>query len=276
MLKRTIFIAILILFVFNPLKAQTVNAIAAIVDNEPITLFDVAQAKSKLNLTDAEALNLLIKDRLEQAQIKAMGLSTSQFEINERIAMLASQNNMTPAQFRSFMSKKGVSATDLSDDVRNAILQEKLYRAIAAGSRSVSEERAKAYYEANKSEFVGYSNIKVRVFRGTDARALEARINGESGISNVNVSDEDIAISQARPELIAVLMQTADGAYTPIMRAPSGFEVMQVLSKYGRTVLPFDSVKDALMQQMFNAERNKTLNDYFEKLRAKAKIEIIR
>ncbi|BCX78874.1 hypothetical protein LBC_03360 [Campylobacter sp. 19-13652] len=261
---------------FNPLKAETVNAIAAIVDNEPITLFDVAQTKAKLNLTDAEALNLLIKDRLEQAQIKAMGLSTSQFEINERIAQLAGKNGMTPAQFRSFMAQKGVNAADLSEDVRNAILQEKLYRAIAAGSRSVSEERAKAYYEANKSEFEGYANVKVRVFRSTDARALEARINGENSLANVSVAEEDIAISGARPELVAVLMQTSDGAYTPIMRAPSGFEVMQVLSKYGRATLPFDSVKDALLTQMFNAERNKTLNDYFEKLRAKAKIEIIR
>lgn len=277
MLKRTIFIAILFLCAFNTLKAQTINAIAAIVDNEPITLFDVAQAKSKLNISDAEALNLLIKDRLEQSQIKAMGLSTSQFEINERISQLASQNNMTPSQFRDFMKQKGINAAELSDEVRNSILQEKLYRTIASNSREVNEQKARAYYEANKSEFQGYSNIKVKVFRSTDARALEASVSENFSSGNrVNVSEEDVDVNTARSDLVSVLMRTPDGAYTPIMRSPSGFEVMQVLSKYGRTILPFDSVKDALLNQMFKAEQNKTLADYFEKLRAKAKIQILR
>lgn len=278
MLKRSGFIAILLTGALNMLNAATINAIAAIVDNEPITLYDVSNTKQRLGVSDGEALNLLIKDRLEQAQIKALSLSASPFEINERIAELASKNGLTPAQFRTQMSNQGISSQQLSEDVKHAILQEKLYKAVlASANKSVTEQKAREYYEANKSQFQSYANVNVRVFRSTDARALEAKAsNPNSDVAGVNVSDESIEIASARPELASMLVRIDNGAYTPIMRAPSGFEVMQVLSKNGTAALPFDTVKDALLNQMFNAERNKMLADYFEKLRAKAKIEILR
>lgn len=278
MLKRSIFIAFLFFITLGVTNAQTINGIAAIVDNEPITTFEVTQLKQKLNINDAQALNLLIRDRLEQAQIKLMGISISPIEINERLNQIAQQNGLTPAQFRENLAQKGIKQSEFNEELRKAISQEKLYQSIIANStRQVTQEKAQEYYNANQEQFQTFKIAKVEVLRSTNARALEMQAaQPNSKIGEVNKSQEEIEIAKARPELAEVLITTDIGSYTPIMRGPSGFEVMFVKDKIGKDILPFQSVKDAILNQMFNAQRNDAILDYIEKLRAKARIQILR
>lgn len=278
MLKRSIFIAFLFFITLGVTNAQTINGIAAIVDNEPITTFEVTQLKQKLNINDAQALNLLIRDRLEQAQIKLMGISVSPIEINDRLTQIAQQNGLTPAQFRESLAQQGIKQSEFNEELKKALSQEKLYQSIVANStRNITQERAKEYYEANKNQFETFKIAKVEVLRSTNARALELKASQpNSKVSEVSISQEEIEISKARPELADILIRTNIGSYTPILRSPSGFEVIYIKDKIGRDILPFESVRDAILNQMFNAQRNEAIIDYIEKLRAKAKIKILR
>lgn len=278
MLKRSIFIAFLFFITLGVTNAQTINGIAAIVDNEPITTFEVTQLKQKLNINDAQALNLLIRDRLEQAQIKLMGISVSPIEINDRLTQIAQQNGLTPAQFRESLAQQGIKQSEFNEELKKALSQEKLYQSIVANStRNITQERAKEYYEANKNQFETFKIAKVEVLRSTNARALELKASQpNSKVSEVSISQEEIEISKARPELADILIRTNIGSYTPILRSPSGFEVIYIKDKIGIDILPFESVRDAILNQMFNAQRNEAIIDYIEKLRAKAKIKILR
>ena len=68
------------------------NGVAATVNNEPITDYDVELVVKRMNITPNDALNVLIRDKLELSQIKELGLSASESEINEELSQIAKQN----------------------------------------------------------------------------------------------------------------------------------------------------------------------------------------
>lgn len=276
MLKRNFIFASLFALTLS-LEANTINAVAAIVDNEPITTVEIAQTSKRLGVSEGEALNALIKDRLEQAQIKALGIIVTPFEVNARIDEIAKQNNTTPASMRASMMQKGMSFAEFTNNVKQSMLQERLYQSILANARGVNETKARAYYEANQSLFTTFESAKITTISSTDGRALEAKIADPlRQIEGVSVKEENVKASNLKPEMLNLIAKTDIGSYTPIMRTPNGFEAILVQAKTGNSTMPFENVKEALMQQMFNAEQNKVMADYFEKLRAKAKIKILR
>lgn len=277
MLKKLLFMLIVS---FLYIKADMVNGIAATVNNEPITTYDVLKLKKQMSISDAEALNLLIKERLEQSQIKQLDLQVSPFEVNERIAALAKQNGLTPAKFRDAVVSRGIKFSNFSADVKQNLLKEKLYQHIVANAaKTVNESKAKTYYEAHKDKFAIFDKAQVNILSSYDPRMLEAKTaEPMRSIAGVNISSKTIQTQDiADPKVLSILASTPVGTYTPIVRNQSGvFETYYIINKSGNITLDFDRVKDLILNQMYANEQDKLVNDYFQKLRAKAKINIIR
>ncbi|MBR8462279.1 peptidyl-prolyl cis-trans isomerase [Campylobacter sp. faydin G-24] len=274
MLKKGIFVSFVCAICLN---AQMVNGIAAIVENEPITIFEIHKLSKQLNTNEVETLNLLIKDRLQQAQIKNLGISASIFEINERIERLAQQNGMTNAQFRASVEAQGIKFADFRMDIEKAIVQEKLYQSILAdANKNINENAARNYYETNISEFSVFSNADVVRYTAKSANELQAQI-GKAG-ANKGVTAQNLSLSSSNidPRLNAVIANTPNGNYTQILRSQDGFDMFYVKSKSGQYTPSFEQVKDHVLNILYQREQESLINDYFDKLRAKAKIQILR
>ena len=71
MVKNLIFA---LLFLAISANARYVGGLVAIVDNEPITTYELNSVMAKTNLDKNEALNLLIRDKIELAQIKRLNI----------------------------------------------------------------------------------------------------------------------------------------------------------------------------------------------------------
>ena len=71
MVKNLIFA---LLFLAINIDARYVGGLVAIVDNEPITTYELNSVMAKTNLDKNEALNLLIRDKIELAQIKRLNI----------------------------------------------------------------------------------------------------------------------------------------------------------------------------------------------------------
>ncbi|MEE6574748.1 hypothetical protein VWM83_06415, partial [Campylobacter coli] len=67
---------ILLSFVFfiSLTHANTINAIAVVVDKEPITTYDIEQTMKTLNIPKNQALGILINEKMELSQIKQFGI----------------------------------------------------------------------------------------------------------------------------------------------------------------------------------------------------------
>lgn len=277
MSKKMFFLAFLLSLNFA-FSQQLVNGIAAIVENEPITMYEVYKTSQILKTDEKNAINFLIKDRLEQAQIKALNIDATAFEINERMQKIAQENGVNLADLNSVLLRQGINYSDFKEDVAKSIKQEKLYQNIFRDAKvNVSEDGARAYFEQNPSQFAKFSEVKATRYIAPSKELLEG-IQGSPLSANPNVKTEilELRSEQIPPQLRQIFEMTKDGSFTQIFQTPSGFEMFLVSSKSGATMPKFEDVKNEVMSSIYRLEEERVISEYFNKLRAKANIKMLR
>ena len=276
-MKKLLFLAAGMLSALNLYSAQMINGIAAIVENEPITLYEVYSLKEQLRASEQDALNLLIRDRLEDAQIKNLNISVTPFELNDRIEAIAKQNGMTNSQFRSSIQAQGMDFLEFKNNIEKKMLQEKLYKSILAeAGKNVNEQKAKMYFDANPDKFKVFSTAKVVLYRAKNPEELEAQKTSPSLLSSVQTQELSLDYQSIDPRLAAIIAGTNNGEFTQILQGADSFDMFYVKEKIGSYTPSFADVKDNVINELYQGEQEKLMADYFDKLRAKAKIQILR
>ncbi|WP_107695548.1 peptidylprolyl isomerase [Campylobacter concisus] len=276
-MKKLLFLAAGMLSALNLYSAQMINGIAAIVENEPITLYEVYSLKEQLRASEQDALNLLIRDRLEDAQIKNLNISVTPFELNDRIESIAKQNGMTNSQFRSSIQAQGMDFLEFKNNIEKKMLQEKLYKSILAeAGKNVNEQKAKMYFDANPDKFKVFSTAKVILYRAKNPKELEAQKTSPSLLNSVQTQELSLDYQSIDPRLAAIIAGTNNGEFTQILQGADSFDMFYVKEKIGSYTPSFADVKDNVINELYQGEQEKLMADYFDKLRAKAKIQILR
>lgn len=275
MLKRLFFL-LCVSFCFT--RAEVVNALAASVEGEAITTLEIARLASQLSISREAALNLLIKERLKDAEIKRLGIVVSPLEVNRRLAQIAQQNGLSPAQFRNTLANRGISTTELSSQIRSNLIQEKLYEYISANSgRSISQSAVLEYYQKHIDEFETFKSAELIKLSSKDINALEAKIakplSQVAGVKEEKLSLNSLDMPQ---DFLALITHTEQGSHTPISFKNGVYESYYILDKTGQAKLPFESVKQLIERQIYASRQNEIVNDYFDKLLARSKVNIIR
>ena len=278
MLKKISFAAFFLGFCMAN-ASQISNGIAVIIENEPITVNEVRKAAAQLQTSEANALNLLIRDRLETAQIKNLKIEASDYELNQRLQKIASESGMSVADLRSAVLSKGGDYAQFKDDVAKSIKQEKLYQSIFADAKiNISENAARAYFEQNRDLFAHFTDVNVTRYVAPSMQLLEAARHSSPMNTNHSVHMDvlDLKSEQIPPQLRTIFQQTPDGTFTQIFQTPEGFEMFYVASKKGQTMPEFDEVRDEAMNALYKLEQDRVIGEYFNKLRAKANVKYLR
>ena len=278
MLKKISFAAFFLGFCLAN-ASQISNGIAVIIENEPITVNEVRKAAAQLQTSEANALNLLIRDRLETAQIKNLKIEASDYELNQRLQKIASESGMNVPDLRSAVLSKGGDYAQFKDDVAKTIKQEKLYQSIFADAKiNISENAARAYFEQNRDLFAHFTDVSVTRYVAPSMQLLEAAKHSSPMNTNHSVHMDvlDLKSEQIPPQLRTIFQQTPDGTFTQIFQTPEGFEMFYVASKKGQTMPEFDEIRDEAMNALYKLEQDRVIGEYFNKLRAKANVKYLR
>jgi parvulin-like peptidyl-prolyl isomerase len=109
-----------------------IGGVAVLVKNTPITLFEVQQEMKQSGTSAKQSADTLIRKKLEQLEAQEKKITVSSTEINEELARMAAQNNLSMEQFLNAMQTvRGLSEKDLKAKVEETIKGQKLYSAIA-------------------------------------------------------------------------------------------------------------------------------------------------
>jgi len=138
---------LLILF-FISLHAKTVDGIAIMVKDQPITLFDITQAMQENNIPQEQAVELLERKKLEEIEIADRHITASKQEVFEDIQRMAEQNKMSVIElYSAIQSSQGLSERKLKKKIKEKILNQKLYNAIAFSHlEQPNDEEIDEYY----------------------------------------------------------------------------------------------------------------------------------
>lgn len=246
----------------TPVPVGDVQSIAAVVNHEVISVFDLLE-RMKLVIVSSDlkdtpetrqrllplVLRSLIDERLELQEAERLDISVSNSEIEKALAEIEEQNHIKKGEIRQFFAKAGVDTETVISQVRAGIAWGKVIRrrirpTIDIGDDEVNE--AYARIEANKDK---PQNLLAEIFLAVDSpdkesevRAVADRLVGEirhganfaalarqfsesaSALSGGDIGW--VAEGQLGPELDAAIKPLKPPALTDPIRTPGGFYIL--------------------------------------------------
>jgi hypothetical protein len=158
MIKKFMSLVILVGF----LNANMVNGIALIVNDSPISLYDIDLVMQKYKISKDEAIGFLIDEQLYDNEMKNNNIHINRDDVNAFIDQLAQTNNMNTYEFKKMIEQRQPFEIFLQDAKRR-LQNRQLIQKIAMGKLQIAtKEDVKLYYENNIQEFkVGKDSIAV-------------------------------------------------------------------------------------------------------------------
>jgi len=271
---------IFLLSLFVGLYGQVVSGVAVVVKGEAITMYDIQKEMKSSNLDAQKAVNLLIRKKLEEVEIKKRAISVSSVDVYEEIKKTASKNKLSVSQFyKAVRDSRGLSSDELKSKIQHRLLSQKLHSAIAYSHISPpSEDDMREYFQLHKSEFKHPTSFDVIIYHSSNRARLEQKINNPMLYApDIKTNEQTLPYEKINPQLATLLQSTKLNTFTAV--APNGNG--EFMSFYLKNILndgetSFESVKTQIATVMMDVKREQTLSDYFARLQQSADITVLR
>ncbi len=256
-----------------------VNGISVIVNGEPITLYEIHKLSKQMNVSLDEAVKNLIEKRLQDSQIKKLGIQASDFEINQKIDAVADKNGINSFELLDFVRSKGISESQYRKNIADAIKNEKLFKRIFSKSiPTPTNSEIESFYNANKAMFSDVTSFEVSRYKGSTYTALQEIQNSPmSVVPGVVVDQKNIHVNDVDKKTAYYLNQTQEGKFTPILKNKDGSYVMYLMgSKNGSGSMSLQQARPLILKELAKRYEGDIIKNYFDKLKAGASIQVLR
>lgn len=224
-------------------------------------------------------------------------------QFNQILDNIKKSNNLTDEeQFQAALKQEGMTLADLRRQIERNMMLSQVQRAEVVEKIAVSEEEARAYYEAHRTEFTTPSELTLREIlievptteRGFNVaqddeareRANEIRkrlLDGEpfprlaaefsASPSKANggligpIKSEELA-----PELQKLLDPVKVGDIAEVVRTTRGYQILKVESRTETKIRTFEEARAAITNSVIETKRRAALQRYLDGLREQATI----
>ena len=262
----------------NPNPKNIIDGIAIKVDGNIITLYEISELQKAKKLPRQSAVDELINEKLKENEIKRLNIKVDDSRINDELNNIATANKITRAELENALIAQKINIDEYKAELKNHITNRELMQKILqTNSALTSESDLLAFYEKNKDEFKIPTKIKVTSYTATSDVELQKFLQNPMMLNpNIQSKDEEIDIRSLPMQVIGVFLDTPERRFTPVLNAGNTLIVFFIKEKGGKEILPFENAKSMVMQKYSQARENDILNEYFAKIKASARIEIVR
>jgi parvulin-like peptidyl-prolyl isomerase len=263
-----------------------------------------AQLRKLLDQITPEIMVSAVDQMLLVQRGKELGYRLSDDQFKSAVDSIKKENKIeTDEQFQAALKQEGMTMADLRRNFERQAIRSHVEQTEVLGKVGVTDDEAKAYYDAHMSEFTTPPTISLReilVAVPTDpkginvaadddakARAEKIRARAESGESfdklATEVSDAPsksnggligpIGMDALSPDLRKVIEPLKVGQLSDVVRTARGYQVFKLDSSTPAQIMPFEQAKEQISEHVFTGKRQEEEKKYLEKLRAQAIIE---
>lgn len=287
--------------------AEVVDRIVAVVNGDIITMFELNNhlkpmldrfRGKELSLEEKKAiakmrediLDKLVDEMLLKQQVEKLKLSATKVEVDQALETFRKRNGLDKEQFAQELKLEGMTMDEFREKIRDDILKHRLLGFMVRRKVVVSDEEAKAYYEEHKQDYVQDKKVGLSVILAPnilEARQLAQRL--EKG--ELTFDDAARLYSQgpnpeqggdmgklAWRELAPDWRSALDGLEVGDISEPFAFRafgaILKVNDLSGGEVAPFESVAEEIREKLFQEQAEERFEEYMDKLRSEAVIEI--
>jgi peptidyl-prolyl cis-trans isomerase SurA len=239
-------------------------AIKVLVNDEPISDYDINQRERFLALTTQQqpnpelkkkATDMLIDERLQFQEGKKLGSTPDEDDVNKIVSDMATKNNLSVDGLTNALARAGVNIKTLKDRIRaqlvwQDVVRRKFSHEIQIGAVDVDEALSDSGEEGGKSQTkMQVQRVKFALPRNADQRtvaaqlataeSLRAKFRNCATVADLAKSVEGATIKTLQDQQTAVLAQPARllimnakvGQMTPPTLSSSGVELYAVCGK---------------------------------------------
>ncbi len=271
---------ILIIILTFTLDAELVNGVALVVKGSAITLYDITKEMKNSKVTQTQAVDILVRKKLEELEIKERNIKVASGEVYDDIKKTATRNNMSINDFyEAVRSANGMSSTELKEQIKQKLLSQKLYSAIAYSSISQpDEDDIQEYYDLHKDSFVHPSAFEVVIYATKDKSRLQEKIDNPMFYSpDIQTNEQTLPYDKISPELASLLEKTAPNTFTTVVPdGKGGYMSFYIKNVQTAKESGIDSVRSQIVNLIMGNKREQVLGEYFTRLKLNADIQTIR
>mgnify|MGYP000681087433 CR=1 FL=1 len=262
------------------LSAKVYDGVAVVVGDKAITLLDVKKEMQADKLDAKKATDLLVRKKLEELEIKKRKIEVTSSDVYADITKMAARNNMSISAFYDAVRESnGLSSSELKEKVKQKLLSQKLYNAIAMSSMSEpSEEEIKDYYDLHKDRFKHPASFSVVIYEAQDKKLLQEKVDNPMFYSpQIAKKEQVLEYAKISPELSMLLQKTKVGSFTQVVPNGRGkFMSFYIQSVKNAKDVGVDALKSQIINAIMTEKREAVLGDYFARLRDNTDVNIIR
>jgi len=272
MMKKSLFLLLLLGISFS--YAKMLDAIALIVEGEPVTTAEIRAVEQQTGVSKQQAIDLLIQDRLQKAAMKDISIPES--DIDKEVERIAKQNGISVKKMQQILKEQGTSWGKYRNSIRTALKKRTFFREkVAKTIPTPTEDELKLFYQNHREQFAIPSAVKVIEYSAKTEGALNARIKSGHA-KGVTSKHKTLHTKNMNPALMSMLMQTPEGSFTAPINAGDRYVAYKVIAKTGRTQMPFEEARGAVAARWRQQQQEKAVKDYFKKMKTEANIRILR
>ena len=263
-----------------------------------------AQLRKMLDDVTPQLLVNVIDEILLVQRGHELGYTMSNERFQSIVDSIKKDNKIESEEdFQAALKQENMTLSDLRKNLEKQMIVSQVQQNEVLSRIAVSDDDARRYYDAHKSEFTSPQTITLReifvsvpsdgvtvnVGRDEEARAKAEAIrkralDGESFeklaadlsdapskanaglIGPLNLND----LSQDIKNLVAPMKA---GDVTQVLRAAKGYQILKLESVSTAELMPFDKAREQISERVFTGKRAEEFQKYLEKLRAQAIIE---
>jgi parvulin-like peptidyl-prolyl isomerase len=262
------------------LNAAIYDGVAIVVKEKPITLFEIKEEMQASKLSAKEASDILIRQKLEEMEMQERNIAVSSTEVYDDIKAMAERNNMSVSNFYDAVREaNGLSSSEFKEKMKQKLLSQKLYAAIAYSSLSEpSREEIAEYYELHKEQFKHPSAFSVIIYDAQNRENLQEKVNNPMFYSpDIATNEQKLPFDRISPELASLLEKTPLNSFTPVIpNGKGGFMSFYIKELHAAKEGDIESARAEIVNTIMAQKRELVLSNYFERLRHNAEIDFIR
>jgi len=262
------------------LHAEIYDGVAIVVEDKAITLLDIEKEMQTAHIDAKRASDILIRKKLEELEIAKRDISVSSAEVYDDIKKMAKANGLSISQlYDAVREQNGLSSQEFKEKIREKILSQKLYAAIAMSSLlEPSDEEIKEYYELHKEKFNHANSFSVIIYSAKEKRRLQEKIDNPMLYApDISTNEQVLIYNKISPQLADILQKTPLDHFTPILPdGKGGFMSFYIKSIEKSSEVDLQALKPQIINAIMADKREVVLSDYFARLRDNADINIIR
>jgi len=255
-----------------------ITGVSVVINDEPITLYEVYKYSQKYKVSRKESLNILVRQKLENSQIKKLRINADTFEVDEYLENLANKNDMSQYEFLSMLKKKDIKIDQYKEEIKSKIKKDKLFQHIYRDKlKAVEEEDMRKFYEENPVEFKVANSFNISVYTARKAEDLKAIQNNPMlQPAGVKIENKLLNANALDNNLKGLLNGTKQGMFTQILSIQNTPTMFYIREKKDFAQIPYENVKKSIYRVISKQQEEKVVKDYFEKLKSSASITVVR